>query len=393
MGGTATYYYTITDDNKICITDSKGTLFPENGEYTLTLKASEYYNAISVSIKVSGALKTVPNTNPSASAVKDEYYSDIMHYYIDFGADNKGSGLGAWKNAISSVTVNGFEYTEAGFFQSVSRSNYSWPSQSGNNIVMELYSKPGFKDTENNTVVIKAVGYDDLTYNFVITESAEEQETKIPPAFNSAEKVEMVSEGYADYYRIKFQGDDADIDAYLKAITSVSVDSVNYSLNNQDLYYLSSYAKYKYMRSTVLNNYAYLDLTADGIEDFGKATTVTITALGYNDLEFVIDNTENKPKQVPVAFCERVEASTPYYRISFDTDAREYIAKIIDITVDGKAYTKTNYLSGKSQYMFNYEWPYSYYKYVDISAEGTGDSPEIIINAKGYESNIVLTNK
>ncbi|MBE7059904.1 MAG: DUF1533 domain-containing protein [Ruminococcaceae bacterium] len=462
-GGTSSYYYSIKSGNELILADKKGTLFAENGEYRLTFEATDYYNSLSHKISVNGSLLPVPNTNPIGSRIKDPYYEGIYHYYLNFGTDSSYT-LYNWKNAITEVSVNGEIYSQAGFAASVSRSNYSFPVQAYSDIVMELYSKPGYKTDSENTLIIKAIGYEDLTLKIDGTDGTLYGALKEPPlarlgtdkdgasyeiifddtsvryldavtaleaggkeiSYNISENklvfssegingnttLTVKAEGYnpltltatetpeiysvarkddtADYYRISFSGSDSDVDGFIKAITSVKVGNKTYKLYNAN-YYLDSSASYAYKKTTRLSSYAYIDLTADGVEDYGK-TEITIKADGYRDINYVIDNSEVQPLEAPTVKNTEKIASTPdYYFISFDENENlnDFLKKIKKVVVNEKEYTAVSdkYFLSSYNYITDYEgYYYSRPIYLLLTADGilSDSSNNVTVYSRGY---------
>ena len=284
VGGTASYYYT-ADQTTVTITGETSSLFEENGAYTITLKAADYYNALSADITVNGELKAVPNTRPEGSVEADENYDGIYHYFLNFGTDDRDSGIGAWKRAITAVTVNGNEYSETGLLESISRSKYAWPTQTGNDIVMELYSKPGFDVDGENEIVISAKGYEDLTVavngadgklaGAEEPEPVEEAEKQEAPAVSD---ISYSSQWFGDsYYRLSFEVTGSDLKPYIDSITKVTVGDTEYEKTYS---FWNSTAKWKTASDEAYGTLLGIDITTDGVAPSG-ITTITIEAEGY----------------------------------------------------------------------------------------------------------------
>lgn len=377
-GGTSSYYYEKTGSNTVTLTDSKNTLFADNGGYTIKLIPSQYYNALETTVTINGELKTVPNDDPYIYSVDDDTYSvTVKHYLVDFGGNNKDSGLDAWKNAIKSVTINGTEYAEG----TLARDKYTWPTQSGNDVVMELYGLNAFKDNEENTIVIKATGYDDLTLKFTSLEA------RTAPTF----KAKLLENGK---YRITFNGTDAEINKFLKRLETVTVGETRYFSSG-----ISDNSIYALVKDEESGLYTALDLAPNAVNEYGT-TAVKITAKGYTNLDFEIDNGErpiiDPPSVDEESLKTKIEAiqygDTDHYHIAFtgDTDKVDaYLAAVTAVTVGEASYKdiENSYYSSLSSSLYRRTKDGGAYKYLDIAANAIPDyevATEITVTATGY---------
>ena len=150
------YYYEAAEDLKSITIYDNGNLFNQNKAYTLTLEA-EYYEVLETEITVQGEEKDVPASEPMIS--KDE---DGQTYLVSFGTPTNFVG---WKNKVTSITVNGTAYTEAGWF-GMSENQFKWETDGYGNQVLKLKVDSEFDENADNTFTIKAEGYKDLTVSF-----------------------------------------------------------------------------------------------------------------------------------------------------------------------------------------------------------------------------------
>ena len=323
----------------------------------------------------------------AGSEKKESSYAD--YYRVSFNEDD--DTVKAYLGAITSVTVGGREYSfysGTDYFSSSSTYQYKigtegyWYSSGGvKNRYLDL-TADGIPDYEVKTdIVIKAEGYKDLTFSI----DNSDKHLAAAPAVSGT----VLEYSNPDYYRVSFADDDSAVNDYTNAITSVTVGGRTYSYSS---YWYGSTA-YSYKRSYEGYSYVYkyLDLTADGIAESGK-TEVTVSATGYVDLTFTIDNS-NVTLSTPPAFdkAERVEQSSyyssgtwSYYSISFSgTDISTYLNRISSVTVGGTAYSK-------SSYSF-YSSDTSMYRVSSPNLQLTGDAisdsgkTTVVISAKGYE--------
>ena len=92
---------------------------------------------------------------------KDE---DGQTYLVSFGTPTNFVG---WKNKVTSITVNGTAYTEAGWF-GMSENQFKWETDGYGNQVLKLKVDSEFDENADNTFTIKAEGYKDLALPLVV---------------------------------------------------------------------------------------------------------------------------------------------------------------------------------------------------------------------------------
>ena len=223
---------------------------------------------------------TVDNSNKHPSAAPDVdsaelVYDSTDYYRLSFsGIDS--TTLHSYLSNITFVTVGGQIYSKP--YYSFGDSNYrtSYEGYSYSYKYLELAANE-ISETDKTEIIIQSKGYVDLIYT--IDNTGKTPDT--PPEFKNAVYTESGSSYYGNYYRVSFNGTDDDITSFLGRISSVTVGGKAYTKSSYS-FYSSSTQQYKISSS-------YLDLTTDCIAESGK-TSVIITAKGYNDLEFEIDN-------------------------------------------------------------------------------------------------------
>lgn len=140
-------YYQFSNNNVVTIVDKDGSVFDQDGKYTVTLDA-RYYNSLSATFNVSGEAKTAPQATDAEKSGEN--------YVIHFG----DSATSDWKNAITSITVNGKTYTKKDAITDLGKNQYQWDNIHS---TFDLTLQGRSFDQDENTIVIKATGYNDTT--------------------------------------------------------------------------------------------------------------------------------------------------------------------------------------------------------------------------------------
>lgn len=273
-------YYEATE-NTLTIIDSKGTLFDQDGSYTVTLEA-RYYNqltspAFEVTAKAeeggdpgdTSEAKTAPR--PDGSAIDDS--GDVLLYFPDLDDDT-------WKDSIS-VSVNGTGYTEnTELFFGPDANEYKWVG--GTYGGSDLKLDPTAFTEDVNTITIAAPGYETLTAavdrdgNIVEDgDPGDTSELKAAPQPLRYEEAGIFS-GAKLIFNESGSNDDADPDAFLSAITGVSVNGTAYTPASG-----WSLGDNEYDITTGTD--AALELGSGAFKD-GEANTIVISADGYEGL-------------------------------------------------------------------------------------------------------------
>ena len=411
--GSDAVYYVIADDKKsITLHNVKA------GNYTLSLTA-EYYGdePLTTTFTVTekdAEIVTTPKFDSYELNKADGYYR------VSFKGAT-GDELKAYLNSVEKVMVGSKEYTkqnssigklEEDKFRVVA-SNPAYGFSEYDKLDLAAVGV----DTSNDVmVVIKAVGYEDVTFTIAKTSGGgttnpSEPETPASVAVDNcvfkAKDTSAFGEN-TDYYRLTFKNlKETELHAYINAITSVEVDGTAYSEKG----YLGF--KESQFRRTVINSayssmYDALDLAANGV-DTKKDVKVVIKATGYADLTYTIEKTGGSttdpsepgtPASVAVDNCvfKAKDASafgenTDYYRLTFknlkETELHAYINAITSVEVDGAAYSEKGYAGFKeSQFrktVINSAYS-SMYDALDLAANGvdTKKDVKVVIKATGY---------
>ena len=261
-------------------------LFTQPGEYQIAVTA-KYYGTKTVEFTVVDGTST--ETKPVPQYDKVECKLDTLwqttKYTFGFTPSNNDD-IEAWIGAVNKVTVNGTEYSSG------VGDPYFTTNTTDHQII--LYGDKPFKDGDN-TVVISAEGYKDLTLTVkkdgTIGGDAEENpgEPGEDQAAPTAESFGFVNEPFVDdYYRLKFGLTEDEASAYLEAITSIKINDEACDKVGSFWYDTNSY---KFSKDEAYGwKYQFIDFTADCFAEADKIYTVEIIANGYETLTLSIKN-------------------------------------------------------------------------------------------------------
>ena len=390
----------------------------EAGDYTVSLTANYYEEKpLTVGFKV-----TAKDAETVTTPAFDSYMlNEADGYYRVSFKGAAGDELKAYLNSVETVMVGSKEYTKQNFSSGNLEEDKFRVVASNPAYGFSEYDKLDLAavgvDTSNDVmVVIKAVGYEDVTFTIAKTSGGgttdpSEPETPASVAVDNcvfkAKDTSAFGEN-TDYYRLTFKNlKETELHAYINAITSVEVDGAAYSEKG--------YAGFKesQFRKTVINSayssmYDALDLAANGV-DTKKDVKVVIKATGYADLTYTIEKTGGSttdpsepgtPASVAVDNCvfkakdtSAFGENTDYYRLTFknlkETELHAYINAITSVEVDGAAYSEKGYAGFKeSQFrktVINSAYS-SMYDALDLAANGvdTKKDVKVVIKATGY---------
>lgn len=290
--GGSDYYYTISNDNVLTIVDD-GALFAENCEYSVSLSAKYYTMQTTEKFSVNGELKPVPQAAITGSV------DDEKNLTLNFNpSDDSG-----WRNATT-VTVNNVAYEK---YEDVlgdpNNNQFEWREHNGGSDgSWDLYIDNKEIDDGDNTVVLKAPGYDSLTLTVNISgntvtvsgnEAPGEPETPVEEKEVPAYEWDKGFSGGGHKIYFEKTNDNAEAAAYLTKVAesgAVTVGSTTYTQVSNTWGETNSFK--------VKNDNApekYIELTTDGFSNT-ENTTVTIKVEGYKDLTIIINKDGNLKK-------------------------------------------------------------------------------------------------
>ena len=376
-------------------------LFKQTGKYQASVTA-EHYGTKTVEFTVGDGTSTETKPVPEYKDVTCEKKPGYEVTYTFKFTPNYESEIENWIKAVNKVTVNSTEYSS-----SMGADLYFSTNTTDQKII--LHGDTPFKDGDN-TVVISAEGYEDLTLTVgkdgtIGGDSGENPgEPDADQAAPTAESLDFVDQSFGDdYYRLKFDLTEYDASAYLEAISSIKIDSkacqkVTNLWNETNSYKFSN-------DETFGGAEQFIDFTADCFTETDKIYTVEIIADGYETLTLEIknnglvdDDTPTEPeenKEAPsvsnLEFKEGVLYST--YRLSFDLQeaaAAAYLNVITSIEIDGKNCEKaSSFWNATNSYKFSNDDAFGgAIQFIDFTADcfaGEGEHT-LTIFAEGYET-------
>lgn len=415
--GSAAAYYEIdknaADGNVLKLTLTAQEV--EAGDYTVSLTANYYEEPLTTEFKV-----TAKDAETVTTPAFDSYMlNEADGYYRVSFKGAAGDELKAYLNSVETVTVGSKEYTKQNFSSGNLEEDKFRVVASNPAYGFSEYDKLDLAavgvDTSNDVmVVIKAVGYEDVTFTIAktsgggTTDPSEPETPKSIAVDNCVFKAKDTSAfgENTDYYRLTFKNlKETELHAYINAITSVEVDGTAYSEKG----YLGF--KESQFRRTVINSayssmYDALDLAANGV-DTSKDVKVVIKATGYADLTYTIEKTggstggdsggsdgggdsgeaEGKEAPTPASVAYTVGTFSNSYDMIFANDAGEidpFFEAIEEITVNGETYTAASFSFnfGDTNYILR-----AADKKIELGTKHFKASGEtkIVIKAKGYK--------
>lgn len=373
-------YYQFSNNNVVTIVDKDGSVFDQDGKYTVTLDA-RYYNSLSATFNVSGEAKTAPQATDAEKSGEN--------YVIHFG----DSATSDWKNAITSITVNGKTYTGQDAITDLGKNQYQWDNIHG---TFDLTLQGHSFTQDENTIVIKATGYNDTTIKVSkdgsLVGAPEEPGDEAKPA--PAAPTATVDE--SGNVTLAFNNLD---NTWQGKVSAVKVNDIAYT-KFDDLTGDPGKNQYEWQESKGQGiDTLYLDKTS--FEP--GANTVVISAEGYKDLTVNVNIEE--PEKPPVsedlaAPKATFEKSYGYGYLYFDKEnnnsqsGKAYVDAIAEISVNGVEFSEPDYGYNPDPGEY-YPSSSSYEKYVSFNEKdiSTTDDTTIVIKATGYKDLTVVIDK
>ena len=368
-------YYQFSNNNVVTIVDKDGSVFDQDGTYTVTLDA-RYYNSLSATFNVTGEQKAAPQATDAEKSGEN--------YVIHFG----DSATSDWKNAITSITVNEKPYSKKDAISALNKNEYRWDNTYGT-LDLTLQGN-GFSEDEN-TIVIKATGYNDTTIKYTIEGSlvgAPEdpaEEAKPAPAAPTATVDENGN------VKLTFGNFDS---TWQGKVSAVKVND-------------TTYTKYDWVDTPGENQYEWQESKGQGIDtlyldknSFNTGdNTVVISAEGYEDLTVTVniakpeepDTPDTQP--APTAPTATVD-DNGNVTLAFNNLDSTWQGKITSIKVNDQEYSKFDGSYPSKPGNNEYDWQYGSQGqelYLDKTSFNTGDNT-VVISAEGYEDLTVKVN-
>lgn len=392
----------------------------EAGDYTVSLTANYYEEPLTAEFKV-----TAKDAETVTTPAFDSYMlNEADGYYRVSFKGAAGDELKAYLNSVETVTVGSKEYTKQNFSSGNLEEDKFRVVASNPAYGFSEYDKLDLAtvgvDTSNDVmVVIKAVGYEDVTFTIAKTSGGGTTNPTPNPGEDdkltapTVEKAELTKQSglfeYCDYYRLRFGTiSGTELTAYLNKVTGVTVNGVAYTKE-------STYMKESTFRVKAENDaygtsaYDILDLAVNGV-DTTKDTEIVIKADGYKDVTYTIAKTSgggsttapSKPetpdtetgKDYPTDTAKLEEIKEPlsdtYYRLSFtveDVNTLDvYLKELKEVSVNGSQVNLGYGLYSSNQCKVSSD--NGTRLYIDFTEDvfTVGTEATIIIKADGYKT-------
>ena len=396
--GGSDYYYTISEGNVLTIVDNDGTLFAENSDYSVSLSAKYYTMQTTDKFSVDGELKAVPQAAITGSVDEDNNLT------LNFNPSDF-----SWRNAVA-MTVNDVTYENAGYY-TPGNNQFKWSKHNGGmDGSWDLYIDNAAIDDGNNTILLKAPGYEALTLTVNISdgtvtvsgnEAPEEPETPVETLKVPSYEWEKGSFGGGHKIYFEKTSDNPEATAYLTKVAESGTVTVGSTTYTQVSNTWNETNAYKVQNGNGPEKF--IELTTDGFSDT-ENTTVTIKVAGYEDLVLTIDKDgnvtstdpgeETQPggettelKEVPeIPYNFGISSNTIYFDQSGSNEAAgPFLDAISEITVNGEKYSPaSSWMLGDKEYSITNGSSDKYIKLGDYAIKA-GETNTIEIKADGYK--------
>ena len=398
-GYTSNSVYTVAD-GKVTL---RGGLFKNAGEYIIYLQSSDRNYAVkSIKVNITEKANTAPVTPvtpvtpPAVEEGKDapkaktgKKSNSILYNMLTVKFEGMNdSDLEKYLKAVTSVNVNGEDYTKAGIigfgygntkeFRAHNDSTY------GGKISQLSVKASSFTDNKFDFVV-KADGYKDLTFTMNADGSIAESVAPAPvvPTVNAVEvdKVEFKKYNNAEVYAVTLKGDTAKINEFIEKLNAVEVNGVKVeegriSTLSRDLFAVDN-DNVIYIKSRKIKGFAdKLVFKGEGMDDLVYTTSSQIAtpAVTGSEIKKGYDN---------------------YVRLTFDDTDEVVLKKFTEliksgkatVTVNGVTYNKGYNLRNAATYKLTANMAYGYTQFIDLSLDGFNQANnEVAISSENFET-------
>lgn len=338
----------IISKEKLTVGDNSITI-QVNGYQTVRLSVP--YQKVLEEVSLSAPTEAVALGNPVTITCNAENHKDGV---CDFFANVTSVELTGPDGKTKTVLPNGQENTSKDTGYLASNNAFTL----GKDLFEDKWSENPVGDY---TLTINAgYGYAPQTVKFEI-----KAKEVVPPAGDveapSVEKGTYFKAQFMTpaYWQVSFKDiSNDDLETYLKAVTSVTVNGDTYEKKSD-----SRENKYFKLAKNegIGTGYIYLNLTADGFTADGN-TTVVVTATGYEELSFTLDTTgkvvtgDNSgttdpgegeikaPTTAPAITAKTNTSGNSYQELSFGTEYANWVSKISGVKISGRDCSVANSL-------------------------------------------------
>lgn len=374
-------YYTISRGNVLTIVDNNGSVFDEDGRYTISLDAKHYNSLTTQPFTVSGKKKAAPQFE---SAVKTDDSSVVLTFSGD---------AAAWGSSIGSVSVNDKAYSAASDLQQLNKHEYRWQLSATGGYTLTLQGQAFTQD--ENTVTVSAKGYEDAVFKIAkdIAAAGGSEE----PTLAEAPAAPTPSFPENGTVLLTF----ADVDSTWQGkISGISVNGTPYSAYAG---YVGSPSENEYQWKD--NGYGKNALTLNKSAFNDGENIVTLSADGYKDLIVSVTVAKDSEAPEPPAASDQDAPDVSYGSgggysfLYFDKDghnakaASAYVEAVESVSVGGKDYDEKRFgwYPDAQEYVKVPSGGQKYLKFT--SATFAGKETTVVIKATGYKDLTVTVGK
>ena len=402
-GYTSNSVYTVAD-GKVTL---RGGLFKNAGEYIIYLQSSDRNYAVkSIKVNITEKANTAPVTpvtpvtppaveeGKDAPKAKTGIKSNSILYntlIVKFDGMND-SDLEKYLKAVTSVNVNGEDYTKAGIigfgFGNTKEFKVQNDSTYGGKISQLSVKASSFTDNKFDFVV-KAEGYKDLKFTMNADGSIAESVAPAPvvptpaPVVNAVEvdKVEFKKYNNADVYAVTLKGEKAKIDEFIEKLNAVEVNGVKVEEG-----IISTLGRERF----AVDNDNVIYIKSRKIKGF--ADKLVFKGEGMDDLVYTTSSQIATPA---ITGSEIKKGYDNFVRLTFDDTDRVGLKRFTElissgkatVTVNGVTYNKGINLRNATTYKLTANMAYGYTQLIDLSLDGFNQvNNEVEISSENFET-------
>ena len=376
-------YYTISKNNVLTIVDNDGTLFNEDGRYTISLDA-QYYNRLTTQpFVVSGEKKATPQ--PTATSKNDD-----GNYVLTFD-----SAAADWGKNLSAISVNSKAYGPAADLSELNKREYRWSVNATGGYDLTLQGKDFNKD--DNSVTIAATGYNDATFH-VAKDAKTSDSTASTPTI--AEAPAAPAPSFPDNGTVLLTFNEVD-STWQDKLTAISVNGTTYSLFDA-LLGTPGDNQYQWQDNGTGKNALYLNKSAFKTGE----NIVTLSADGYKDMIVSVSIAKEATPEPPAPPVTTEAKDVPtvsygvgggYSYVYFDKDghhskeAEAYAKAVTSVSVNDTDFEKVGYYYPDPKEFVVSTSGTKYIAFKDSTFKGKDTT--VVIKANGYKDLSLTVDK
>ena len=298
------------------------------------------------------------------------------------------SDLEKYLKAVTSVNVNGEDYTKAGIigfgFGNTKEFRAHNDSAYGGKISQLSVKANSFTDNKFDFVV-KADGYKDLTFTMNADGSIAESVAPAPvvPTVNAVEvdKVEFKKYNNVDVYAVTLKGEKAKIDEFIERLNAVEVNDVKVEEG-----IISTLGRERF----AVDNDNVIYIKSRKIKGF--ADKLVFKGEGMDDLVYTTSSQISTPA---ITGSEIKKGYDNFVRLTFDDTDKAVLKRFTEliksgkatVTVNGVTYNKGYNLRNAATYKLTANMTYGYTQFIELSLDGFNQvNNEVEISSENFET-------